>query len=137
MEKNSITTKRVFHHYTRWEDWRCGFYDSCSGAENDKKVELVLEMFNSEDLTREYMNRVINEWKYSCEQNLTNESMNKIAYIGQAACCIYGGVPNGTTMQAWSMLSKDVRDRSDGIAREVINTWKRRNKNIQLCLNID
>ncbi len=80
---------RIYHHYIKWEDWRHGFYNNCSGCEKQSKIEKVLEMFNSEELTKECMNRVTSEWVFSCEHNLTNEALNKIAYIGQAACCIY------------------------------------------------
>ena len=129
--------ERIYHHFKYWEDHKHGFYDNCSGKERDIKIEKVLEMFNSEQLTRENMTRVIDEWIYSCEQNLTNESMNKIAYLGQGACCLYAEVPSTVTMEAWSKLSKDVKDRSNRIANEVLNVWLSRNKGIQLCLNID
>lgn len=133
-EKNN--KKRIHHPYYLWEDFKCGFYNNCTGKESQEKIEKAVEMFNSLDLTNEYMNRVINEWVYSCEHNLTNESLNKIAYIGQAACCIYAGIPNTVTMKALSLLTKEVRDRSDKIALSVLEKWQSENKNIQLCLNI-
>ena len=128
---------RVFHHYKLWEDYKWGFYDNCSGSERDKKIQSVIEMFNSEQLTTEHMNRVIKEWKYSCEHNLTNESLNKIAYIGQAACCIYDNIPNTVTMEAWSLLDEEIKSRADKIAQSVIDKWNSQNKYIQLCLNTD
>lgn len=132
-----ITIKRVFHPYTKWEDYTHGFYENCSGKEKESKLEKCIILFNSEQLTREYMFRVVNEWKYSCEHNLTNESLNQIAYIGQAACCLYASIPNTITMEAWSMLSQDVQERSNKIAKEAIKEWNKQNKLIQLCLNFD
>jgi len=129
--------ERIYHPWHRWEDYKNGFYNACSGTEKELKISKVLEMFNSKDLTEEYMHRVINEWIYSCEHNLTNPSLNKIAYIGQSACCIYGGVPSSVTMEAWSLLNKKVQERSDKIALSVLKKWEKQNKNIQLCLNID
>ena len=129
--------ERVYHPWHKWEDFKCGFYNACSGTEKDNKIKKVLEMFNSKDLTTEYMNRVINEWVYSCEHNLTNSSLNKIAYIGQSACCIYDGVPSSVTMEAWSLLDKKTQERADKIALSVLGKWEKQNKNIQLCLNID
>jgi protoheme ferro-lyase len=128
--------KRIYHHYKFWEDYPAGFYENMSGSVKEEKIKKVIEMFNSEELTSEFMNRVIDEWKYSCEQNLTNESINKIAYIGQAACCLYDRIPSTVTMEAWSLLSKEVQDRSDKIALEIISKWESQNKFIQLCLNI-
>lgn len=130
--------KRIYHPYNLWEDYKYGFYDNCSGSEKQNKIDKAIEMFNSESLTRKYMNKVVDEWKYSCEHNLTNESLNKIAYIGQAACCLYADIPNTITMEAWSKLSKDVQNRSDEIAKEVINKWENNNnKLVQLCLKFD
>ena len=119
-----VDLKRIYHPYTLWEDYKAGFYDNISGKAKQSKIEKVLEMFNSSKLTEKYMNKVIDKWVYSCEHNLTNESMNKIAYIGQAACCLYGGVPCDLTMRGWKLLTQDVRDRSDKIANKVINKWK-------------
>ena len=128
---------RIYHPYHLWEDFKCGFYDNISGEEKKHKISKVIEMFNSEELTLKYMNMVVNDWKYSCEHNLTNESLNKIAYIGQAACCLYGGVPNTITMEAWSMLDKSIHERSDNIANKILLKWIEENKNIQLCLSLD
>jgi len=132
-----VEKNRVYHPYQKWEDYQNKFYENCSGIEKEKKLCQALEMFNSEELTRRNMYSVIEKWKYSCEHNLTNSSMNKIAYIGQAACSYYAQIPNTITMEAWNILSKDVQERSNKIAIEVINEWINKNKNIQLCLNID
>lgn len=128
--------KRVYHPYWRWEDYPHGFYDNCSGSVKEPLIEKGIEMFNSQKLTRENMFRVVDEWKYSCEHNLTNPSMNQIAYIGQAACCIYASIPSTVTMELWNMLSKEVQQRANNDAQDALNHWISNNKNIQLCLNI-
>lgn len=129
--------KRVYHPYWLWEDYQKGFYNNCSGSVKQSKINSCINMFNSYELTKEFMYKVVNEWKYSCEHNLTNESVNKIAYIGQGACCLYDGIPNTVTMECWSKLSKEVQERSNILAEEVINYWYEQNKYIQLCLNLD
>lgn len=129
--------KRIYHPYWLWEDYKAGFYDNVSGDQKQKLLLKVVEMFNSKTLTKENMLKVINLWVYSCEHNLTNESLNKIAYIGQGACCLYAGVPSTITMEAWSLLTDDVKERSNKIALEVINQWESNNKFIQLCLKLD
>lgn len=119
-----IEKGRIYHEWSKWEDYKNSFYDNCSGKEREEKLSKAIEMFNSEDLTITNMLAVINNWKFSCEHNLTNASMNKIAYIGQAACAYYAQVPNTITMEAWNMLSKETQERSNDIAEEVINIWK-------------
>jgi hypothetical protein len=128
---------RIYHPYWLWEDYKAGLYENISGAEKSVRLQKAIEMFNDENLTYQNMNYVIENWKYSCEHNLTNESLNKIAYIGQSACCVYAGVPNSITMEAWSFLSNEVKKRSDLIAKQCIEKWIINNKHIQLCLKLD
>lgn len=129
--------KQIYHPWHLWEDHKNGFYNNCSGEEKKKKKELVLEMFSSEEETRRCMLFVVENWKYSMEHNLTNSSVNKIAYIGQCACCYYAGISNTVTMETWGTLPEDVRERSNRIAEEILNHWRESNKYIQTCLNLD
>ncbi len=129
-------SKRIYHHYEMWEDYKFGFYNNCSGFEKETKTKSVINLFNCKTTTEKYMRRVINEWKYSCEHNLTNPSMNKIAYLGQSACCLYDNIPNTVTMIAWSLLTDEVRERSNKIAIKLLKEWEDNNKQIQTCLNI-
>jgi hypothetical protein len=128
---------RIYHPFWLWEDYKCGFYDNVTGEKKTQYIDGIIRMFNSESETRKNMLRVINEWVYSCQHNLTNLSLNRIAYIGQGATCLYCGAPSTITMEAWSLLTKEVQMRSDKIALEVIEEWETKNKNIQLCLKLD
>jgi hypothetical protein len=128
---------RIYHPYWKWEDYKAGFYNNCSGEEKKILIQKGIEMFNSEKLTLEYMYKVINEWKYSCEHNFTNPSLNKIAYIGQGACCIYANIPSTITMEIWNLLDNKIQDRANKNANDVLNKWIINNKRIQLCLNLD
>lgn len=122
---------RIFHRYENWEDWPEGFYSS-AGKNKDELIEKVVEMFSSELLTREFMEKALEMWPNSMEHNLTNPSMNQIAYLGQAACCIYAKVPSTVTMNAWSKVPEQHRKKADQIAKELINNWK--TKPVQSCL---
>lgn len=117
--------ERIYHHYEKWEDFRFGFYDNVSGVKKQELIKKAIEMFSSCELTEKYMNRVIEEWKYSCEHNLSNDSMNRVAYLGQAACALYAFVPNIITMNAWNTLDSDVRNMADMIAEKTIKKWER------------
>jgi hypothetical protein len=129
--------KRIYHPYWVWEDFKAGFYNNCSGEVKAKHIKKGIEMFNSKKLTEENMIFVVDNWKYSCEHNLTNQSVNKIAYIGQSACCVYAGIPSTVTMEVWNKLTKEVQERSNMLAQKAIDRWVSNNKIIQLCLNID
>ena len=116
--------ERIYHPWDKWEDHKHGLYDNVSGKVRDDLEKKVFYLFENESVCREFMFRVVNEWRDSCEHNLTNNSMNRIAYIGQSACCLYGGVPATITMDCWSSLDKSVRDRADEIAKEVLSFWE-------------
>jgi hypothetical protein len=128
---------RIYHPYWLWEDYKNGLYENISGQEKNIKIQKVFEMFNSEHLTVENMNYVVDNWKHSMEHNLSNPSINKIAYIGQSACCNFANIPNSITMECWSKLSKEVQERANKNAIDSISRWNNNNKFIQLCLNLD
>lgn len=115
---------RIYHRYEKWECHKNGFFNNSSGEEKKKKTEKVIELFSNPELTKKYMQRVIDEWKYSCEHNLSNEAMNKIAWLGQSACCIYDKIPSTITMEAWHKVPKEFRDIADSIAKEIINQYE-------------
>ena len=125
--------RRVFHHYENWEDVKHGFYD----LKTDFDLLMIVSMFNCETTTHKYMNRVVEEWVFSCEQNFTNNSMNKIAYIGQAASCLFCGAPSIVTMRAWNLLSQETRDRADKQALYFIRKWKKRYVNTLIHGNLE
>jgi hypothetical protein len=129
--------ERIYHPYWLWEDYKNGFYDNISGDQKKTLILKVIEMFNDEKLTTYNMNYVVDNWKYSMEHNLSNNSINKIAYIGQCACCNYFKIPNSITMECWSKLSKETQIRANKNAIESIDRWVNNNKFIQLCLNLD
>jgi len=118
--------ERIYHSWEKWEDHKNGFYNNISGANKQEMIDKVIELFSDPEKTKEYMLMVINEWFYSCQHNLTNDSMNKIAYIGQGACCLYGGVPSTVTMEAWSKVPEENRVLADRIASDVLEIWEQK-----------
>lgn len=70
------------------------------------------------------MIRVINEWKYSCEHNLTCVSSNRIAWIGQAAVCIATGAPESCTRAGWYQLEEKTRIQANKAAQIAIDLWE-------------
>lgn len=129
--------ERIYHPFNLWEDYKNGFYDNVSGQRKQELKQQCVDLFNDLPLLEIQMRRVINEWKYSCEHNLTNPAMNKIAYIGQSAACIYLNIPNTVTMECWSLLSKEVQKEADKIADRVLKEWETKNTDTQLCLKLD
>ena len=120
--------KRIYHSYDKWEDFKAGFYSDYSKSELNDLWESVRYVFSDERTTDKYMRLVVLHWKISTEHNLTNTSMKRVAWLGQAACCFYGGVPCKATMYLWKMLDEKTRKRSDKIAIKIINEWEQERK---------
>jgi hypothetical protein len=115
--------ERVYHKYILWEDYKNGMY-SLPPKNIVQHKKKVAELFLSYSLTYKYMSKVISLWHYSCENNLTNLNMNRVAYLGQAACNIYYKTPRLITMAVWSTLPENIRDRADCIALKIIKKWE-------------
>lgn len=128
--------KQIFHHYSLWEDFKYGFYNNCSGELKENNIKKAIDFFNNPKIVDKYMHLVVSTWKYSCEHNLTNPSMNKIAYLGQASLALYARIPNTVTMHAWNLLDVNTQYIANEIAMKNIEIWNNKNKNIQTCLNI-
>lgn len=126
---------RIYHPYDKWEDFKHGFYDNLSGKNKELLKAKVVELFTSASKTKKYMERVITEWPYSCEHNLTNESMNRVAYLGQSACCLYANIPSTITMEAWSEVPEENRKVANEIAERTIKKWE--TNNMQQCLRLN
>jgi hypothetical protein len=115
--------EQIFHPFNLWEDHKFGFYNNISGKNKKEMIQQVVDLFCNPDKTRLYMSKVVNEWYYSCQHNLTNPTINHIAYLGQAACCLCDGVPSTVTMEAWSKVPKDFQDIANSIAESTLSIW--------------
>lgn len=111
---------RIWHPHTLWEDKN--MYLTFSGDKN-KAIERVKEIFCSYNETRRLMKRVIDEWKYSCEHNLSNNSMNRVAWLGQACCNIEDGITEDIVRLSWSIVPEEMQLQADRIAKELIDMW--------------
>jgi len=120
--------KRIYYPYWEWEDYKAGFYSDYSKSEINDLNQSVRYVFSSAESTEHWMRNVLTHWNISAKHNLTNSSMNRVAWLGQAACCYYGGVPCKATMFLWKLLDEKVQRRSDKIALKLISEWEQKQK---------
>lgn len=126
--------ERIYHRYEYWECFKEGFFKSSSGLERKELSKKVIELFEDSKKTEIFMRKVISEWIYSCEHNLTNISMNRVAWLGQSACCIYAKIPYSVTMENWRHVSEEKRNKACEIAERLIKEFEETEKRSQLCL---
>ena len=121
---------QLFYSYNQWEDYQFGMYEEeQKGRKN--RVDRAILMLSDEYMCRLFMKKVCNEWIISCKQNFTNPQMNKIGWLGRAACCLYGGIHEDETREAWSLITQSDRDRANTIAEECIQEWRQKNGRIK------
>lgn len=116
--------KRIYHDYRNWECYNNGMYIL---REKDLKVDYVdgcLTLFKNTKELKKQMERTIKEWHYSTQQNMTNKSMNRQAWLGQAACNIYLKATEEETRSAWWLLNDEEREKANCVADEVIKQWE-------------
>ncbi len=119
--------KRIWHPYQLWEDWRAGMWRRVSPEEESQFVDAAVAFTGNAQLYGSFMFKVVKEWKYSCEHNLTERSMNRRAWVGHAAACMAIHCPEYLTRRAWWMLTQEQRDAADHQATLAIQAWTRRN----------
>lgn len=66
--------------------------------------------------------RVITEWPISCEQFLSNDSINRVAWLGQSSMCIATGVPR-VFRGGFNLLDDAEQKLANVTAFEWLNVW--------------
>jgi hypothetical protein len=116
--------KRIFHTWDKWECYPAGFYES-----RPKEALTPTECEHTyRDLLRDLvafeaaLGRVITEWRHSCEHYLTNENMNRIAWLGQASLCIAKGIPS-CFRGGFNLLTETEQYAANQSALKYLNRW--------------
>lgn len=118
-----MKNKQIFHHFSKWEDYKAGFYEStCEDVQ--KHIQKSIDLLSNQKEFEKYANIVIKDWSYSCEHNLTDPSLNKIAYIGQSSCCIANGTPAFVTRLAWSYIEEKNQKEANKTAKKILKKWQ-------------
>jgi hypothetical protein len=120
---NTSDKGRVFHTYEKWECHQAGFYaTSKEGMSKAECEEAMRDLLVDIPAFKDALDRVVAEWKHSCEHYLTNAAMNRIAWLGQAATCIVLGIP-AAHRGGFYLLTADQQDRANAAALAALNKW--------------
>lgn len=115
---------RVFHTFDKWECFKAGFYaERCPGDMTQEQGEEMYREFLSDlDRFETALNQVVREWKFSCEHYLTNDRMNRIAWLGQASVAQALGVPS-LCRGGYHRLTEEQKYAADMMALKYLNRW--------------
>lgn len=111
---------RIYKPYWEWEEHRKGMYSSDF---TEKDVKKALAFMRNKDLFFKNMHIVVDKWNNAMMHNLTNTSKNRLAFIGQCACCHALNIPSSATKIAWKELSDDLKNEANKIAKICLEKW--------------
>ena len=120
---NTNDPNRIFHTFDKWECQKAGFYKSIVLGKTTEECEKeYAEFLSNDEKFKDALEKVITEWKHSCEHYLTNRSMNRIAWLGQASMCYAAGIPS-RFCGGFNLLDEKKREHANNIALEYLNKW--------------
>lgn len=119
---------RIFHTYDKWECFKAGFFNtSVNGMKKEEAEKKFANFLKDINKFEEALNYIIHNWKYSCEQNLTNIAFNRIAWLGQASVCYAIGIP-AVYRAGWFLLNEYEQLVADNMALKYLNIWLKNNE---------
>jgi ParB-like chromosome segregation protein Spo0J len=121
---NTDDENRIFHTFDKWECNLAGFYESRppKGMTAEDCKVVYRDLLSNIPEFELALNRVITEWKHSCEHYLTNSAMNRIAWLGQASLCISKGIPS-EFRGGFGLLTEEQQFAADQAALRALNKW--------------
>lgn len=117
--------ERIYHTWDKWECYPAGFYESKPPNRqlSEEDCRNMYAEFLRDDLRfQNALIGVLNDWPNSCEHYLSNERMNRIAWLGQAAMCYATGVPS-QFRGGFNRLSEAEQERANEIALDALNIF--------------
>lgn len=120
---------RIYHTWDKWECYPAGLYETTppgnmTAAEANRAYAKFLRDLS---LFESCLKKVINKWKHSCEHYLSNEKMNRIAWLGQASICIHNRMPQGFR-GGFNLLTAKEQRAANLMALKYLNIWLKRHK---------
>lgn len=117
--------ERVYHTWDEWECYPAGLYETHPPAEGMTAQECrdaYAEFLRDLGRFRVGLEGVLADWPVSTEHYLTNERMNRIAWLGQAAMCHQTRVPRAFRA-GFTMLTPTEQEAANELALEYLNRF--------------
>jgi len=117
--------ERIYHTWDKWECYPAGFYENHpkdKSLTDDACREIYRDFLADLNQFEAALTGLIADWKNSCEHYLSNERMNRIAWLGQAALCYAKGIPS-IYRGGYNMLTDEQKKAADEMALKHLNLW--------------
>lgn len=114
---------RAYVQYWKWEDFNAGMWSKVPKEKEGSFLSWAVEFTGDHLLYGKAMGAVLKEWPNTMVHNLTNQSVNRRAFLGHCACCFESGCPEYIVRMAWKRLTDEQRALADNEAQMRINNW--------------
>jgi ParB-like nuclease domain len=120
---NESDNTRIFHTYDKWESIDSGFFNTTHPKLSNEQCRYKYKEFLSDiPLFKASIDEMFKQWPNFCEHNLTNKSLNRVAWIGQASVCFKYGIPC-IFSSGFQLLTEEEKDAANNLAFESLNEW--------------
>jgi len=93
-------------------------------ADAKSALQAAIDFTGDHSLYGSYMVRVVREWPISCENALTDDTINRKAWVGHAAVALALQIPEDITRKAWGHLSGEQKFLANREAEKAISIWE-------------
>lgn len=114
--------KRIFHPVDTWEEMEANMWGEVVNRKS--ALDRAIKFTGDHRLYGRWMLRVVKEWKFSCENSLTDLNLNRRAWVGHAAVAMALGIPEDITRLAWAKLSDEQQLLANREAERAIALWE-------------
>jgi hypothetical protein len=114
--------ERVYYTWDQWECYHAGFYEKRHPTLSPEQSEAAcVELLTDPPALEKSLTAVLDEWPKSTEHYLSNERMDRITWLKQAAVCHVSRVPAAAFSD--KTLTESERETADLLALHYLNRW--------------
>lgn len=114
--------RQVYANYMNWECYKNGMY--CGTANRDEKqITNAKNVLSNPNFFSQIIDELLLKWPISSAVHLTNNGINRRAYLGAAACCFKFGVTEYQTRIAWGELNELQKFAANTVAENKITDF--------------
>lgn len=114
-------TGEIWHPWWLLEEVKHNMWGEVSRRKTWLQIAIVFT--GDPELYGEWMHKVADAWKHSCEHNLTKHG-DKRPWIGHAAVALAIGCPEDIVREAWGHLSPEQQEKANEMAQQAIEYWR-------------
>lgn len=126
---------RILHTWDKWECYRAGFHAERppKGMTQEDGEKAYRDFLADIARFESTLQQVTSEWKFSCEHYLTNDRMNRVAWLGQASVAKALGIP-AICRGGFGLLTQEQQCAANMMAVKYLNQWLEKNGKNQVML---